>query len=230
IKLAYKGNPEEQMSLADFYCQKKDCECEKCEKAVFWYKQTIKDESFEVQNKILKKYLDDDGFLTKDIIYKLTDKYQKWAKAGDIKAQKLLIDLSSQRAIPKNDYIKFLYKKWQDNPYIMFDEILKKYNLRIGKDNGKIIQLFNNLALENKNIRFKCNIWNRGISDKTQYGCDKSMFEKALLNNCPTALLLYGYLLLQDLSDIKCYKKHYELGVFPSDEKEKKKKAIEVFE
>ena len=187
FRSAYHGNPEEQISLADFYCKKKEYKCAKDEKAVFWYKETIKNESFEFQNKILEKYLEEgDKFLTKDIMYNLTDKYQKWAKAGDIKAQKLLTDLSSKRSVPENDYIKFLYKKQQNDSF--------KYK--------------------------GCKGWSSN---------HKSNFEKALLNKCHSALFFYGFLLLNNLDDISYYKKYYELAVFPSDEKERKQKAIEVF-
>ena len=229
VQSAYKGDPSAQMSLAEFYCAEKECKCEKCEKAVFWYKKLVENESFEVQNKILEKYLAGDDFLTKDVIYKLIDKYQKWAKAGDIQAQKLLIDLFSQRSI-SNDYIKFLYKKRQGDPYLMFDEILREHSLKIGKDNREIIQLFNKLALQNKNIGFKCVLWNNRISKEKEKKCRKSRFEKALLNNCPLAQFLYGVLLLNDFDDSKCYKEYYKLAIFPSDEKEKKKKTIEIFE
>ena len=231
IREAYKGNQEAQISLANFYCKENQSKM-----AVIWYEKAIQIEVFEFQNEILSEYLrsGNDFFknkcVRKDTLYKLIDKYQRWAKAGDIKAQKLLIDLSLRKQTLQSGYIKSLHKKWKDHPYIMFDKILDNNNLELGKDNKKIIQLFNELALKNKNIEYKCELWSKGIYDKRQKKtCPNSTFETAVLNECPDSLLFYGYMLL-DNSDIKCYKEYRKLAIFPSGEKEKKKKAIEAFE
>ena len=220
-KKAHIGFPSDQISLADIYYKKKQYK-----KSLFWYKQATRNGSFYPYHEIMKIYLkinNRNKVFEKNNIYKLIDMYQKWAKAGDIEAQKLLIDLSCQELSPKNNYKKILYKKWKNNPYMMFDCILYKNNLEIGKDNEKIINLFNKLASKKNDIRFKYELWTRVYSEE-QKKYNIAIFKKAISNKYPKALLFYGFILLN--SEINIYKKYYELTGFPN----KEKKAIEIFE
>ena len=158
---------------------------------------------------------------------------KSWAKAGDIKAQKLLITLSCHKLFPKNNYIRTLYERWENNAYMMFDCILHKNNLKIGKDNNKIIDLFNELALKNNDIGFKYELLSKIYSEEQKEKYAKSILETAILNEYPPALLYYGYDLLKDNWDISYRKKeYYKSSVFSLEElseKEKTQKAVKAF-
>ena len=229
-KDAYSGNLYIQKELAQKYYKKNQYK-----KSLFWYKKMIKNETFNSYNEIINMYLeikDRSKIFKKNNIYKLIEEYQKWAKAGDVEAQKHLITLSCYNLFPKNNYIKTLYKKWENIPHMMFNCILYKNNLEIGRDNEKIINLFDELALEKNNIGFKYEIWLRRLySEGQQKKYNKSIFEKAILNEYSPALWFYGLLLITyDInSSINFFKQYYKLTIFLK-EKDKKQKAIEVFE
>ena len=231
-KKAYKGFSSDQISLGDTYYYKK----KQYKKALFWYKKATKNKAFNSYNEIINIYLrinNRDKIFNKNNIYKLIKIYQEWAKAGDIKVQKHLITLSCYNLFPKNNYIKTLYKKWKNNPHMMFECILYKNNLEIGRDNEKIINLFDKLALKNNDIGFKFELWSRTLySEEQKKIYNKAIFEKAVLNEYPPALWFY-WLLLSDFdinSSFDYYKKYYELSIFSLEEKERKKKTIEVLE
>ena len=230
-KKAYKGFPLDQITLGDNYHNRQEYK-----KALFWYKKAIKNGTYYSQYQIIERYLEvknRDEFLKKDNAYKIIEKHKKWAKAGDIEAQKQLLTLSCNTLFPENDYIRELYKKWENNPYMMFDCILHKNNLKIGKDNKKIINFFDKLALKKNNIGFKYELWSRTLYNEEQKKIyNNAIFEKAILNDYLPALWFYGLLLLNfdNNSSFDYYKKYYELSVFSLEEKERKKKIIEVFE
>ena len=225
-KNAYRGNQKSQVLLGNIYYEKK-----KYKKALFWYQKANINNSFISQNKIIDMYLkinNKNKVFKKDVIYKLIERYQKWAKAGDIEAQKQLITLSCHKLFPENDYIRALYKKWQNTAYMVSDCILYKNNLEIRKDNEKIINLFNKLALKSKDIGFKYELWSRVYTEEQKRKYNKSIFETAVLNEYPPALLLYIDILLHPY--IIYYKQYYNLSIFNIEQKKRKEKAIQTFE
>ena len=211
-KSAYKGFPLSQIKLGDEYYNRKQYD-----KAFFWYNKALKHNNFDSYNILVDRYIKNNEVF-KGNIYKIITQYQKWSKAGDIIAQKQLLNLSCYNLIEKTNYIKSLYNKWENVAYMMFDCMLYKNNFTIGKDNKKIIDFLKKLKTTNKNqflYEFLSKVHNSNESEKNQY---KQVFKKAISNNYPPALLLYGYMYFHGYS-------RFDMINFPENKKEQKKEA-----
>ena len=102
---------------------------------------------------------------------------------------------------------------------MMFDCILYKNNLKIGKDNEKIINIFNKLTQEKENIGFQYELLERNVYNKEQkkkYG--KLIFEKAIINEYLPALVLY-------VNDLLNSFKRYNSLLYPFEKKGANKKS-----